>query len=300
MLKVFIGVDELIKKIIKNRWGYIFLIPWLLLFAIFIFLPFITGFTLSLNEYNFVNMKFVGFGNFNELFTNNLFVNSIITTIKIALIIIPVSIAFSMWIANLIFNSGKTMQSVIKAGFYLPTVLSSVAIVVTWKWIFNPAYGLSTYITGLFGIQPIDWYGNPANAVAIVSTLLIFLFVGQPIILYSAAMGGIPESYFEAAEIDGANEVHKFFKITVPLLKPTTLFITVTMTISSLQIFEIPLLLTAGGPQYATTTILYLLYKTAFEYTKFGLASAMGVVLFLIIGAFAIIQFKLLKSDVQY
>lgn len=300
MISNFTEVDKLLKIIIKNRWGYIFLLPWITLFTVFIFLPFITGFVLSLNEYNFVNMKFVGFGNFNELLRDSLFTNSIMNTLKMTLVIIPVSIALSMWISNLIFNSGKTMQSLIKAGFYLPTVLSSVAIVVTWKWIFNPAYGLSTYITGLIGIQPIDWYGNTKNAFFIVSALLIFLFIGQPIILYSAAMGGIPVSYFEAAEIDGANGFQKFFKITVPLLKPTTLFITVTMTISSLQIFEIPLLLTAGGPQYATTTILYLLYKTAFEYTKFGLASSMGVVLFMIIGAFAMLQFKLLKSDVQY
>lgn len=290
----------MVKKIIKNKWGYIFLIPWALLFLIFIFLPFIIGFVLSLFEYDFANYKFVFFENFKTLFDDKIFVNSIFTTLKFAVIIVPVSIAVSLWVSNIITNSGKFVQSAVKAGFYIPAVISSVAIVVAWKWIFNPAYGLSTYITSIMGATSVDWYGNPTNAFFLMSVLLIFLFVGQPIILYSAAMGSIPISYYEAARIDGANKFEEFFKITLPLLKPTTLFITVTMTISSLQVFEIPLLLTGGGPQFSTTTVLNMLYKTAFEYTKFGLAASMGVVLFVIIGLIALIQFKYLRSDVQY
>jgi ABC-type sugar transport system permease subunit len=290
----------LIKKIIKNKWGYIFLIPWALLFLIFIFSSFIIGFILSLYEYDFANYNFVFLKNFRTLFKDHIFLNSILTTLKFALIIVPASIALSLWISNMINDSGKVVQSVVKAGFYIPAVVSSVAIVVAWKWIFNPAYGLSTYVTTMMGVTSIDWYGNPTNAFLLISVLLIFLFIGQPIILYSAAMGSIPISYYEAARIDGASRFQEFFKITLPLLKPTTLFITVTMTISSLQVFEIPLLLTGGGPQFGTTTVLNMLYKTAFEYTKFGLAASMGVVLFMIIGLVALIQFKYLKSDVQY
>lgn len=293
-------MNRLAERIIKNKWGYLFLLPWVLLFTIFIFLPFVIGLILSMYEYNFAALKFAFFDNFILLFQDSIFLNSIATTLLLAVIIVPVCITLALWVSNLIFNSGNTVQSLVKAGFYVPAVISSAALVITWKWIFNPAYGLSKYFTDLLGAASIDWYGSPVNAVLVVSILLILILVGQPIILYSAAMGGIPVSYYEAANIDGATGLQKFFNITLPLLKPTTLFIMVTMTIGSLQIFEIPMLLTAGGPQFKTTTILYLLYKTAFEYTKFGLASAMGVVLFIIIAMIALIQFKYLKSDIQY
>ncbi|NJD03015.1 MAG: sugar ABC transporter permease [Ruminiclostridium sp.] len=293
-------MNRLAERIIKNKWGYLFLLPWVLLFTIFIFLPFVIGLILSMYEYNFAALKFAFFDNFILLFQDSIFLNSIATTLLLAVIIVPVCITLALWVSNLIFNSGNTVQSLVKAGFYVPAVISSAALVITWKWIFNPAYGLSKYFTDLLGAASIDWYGSPVNAVLVVSILLILILVGQPIILYSAAMGGIPVSYYEAANIDGATGLQKFFNITLPLLKPTTLFIMVTMTIGSLQIFEIPMLLTAGGPQFKTTTILYLLYKTAFEYTKFGLASAMGVVLFIIIAIIALIQFKYLRSDIQY
>jgi multiple sugar transport system permease protein len=290
----------LIKRITKNKWAYIFLLPWFLLFSVFILLPFIIGFVISLYEYDFSSMKFILFGNYSSIFKDELFVKSILTTLKIAAIVVPLSIAFSLWVSNSVFNSSKLLQSFVKASFYIPTVVSSVALAITWKWIFNPAYGLCKYITDMLGVPPVDWYGVPLNAVLTISLLLVFVFVGQPIILYSAALGCIPVMYYEAADIDGASGARKFFKITLPLLKPTTLYIIVTMTIAALQIFEIPLLLTAGGPQYNTTTILYLLYKTAFEYTKFGLASSMGVVLFFIIAVIAFLQFKYLNMDVQY
>lgn len=271
-----------------------------MLFSVFIILPFAISFAISMFNYDFINMEFIFLDNYKTLFNDELFVRSILTTLKIAVIVVPFSIVFSLWVSNLIFNSSKAVQSFVKAGFYIPTVVSSVALVITWKWIFNPAYGLSKYLTDLLNLPPIDWYGLSLNAVLTISLLLIFVFVGQPVILYSAALGGIPVTFYEAADIDGATGTQKLIRITLPLLKPTTLYIIVTMTIGALQVFEIPMLLTAGGPQYNTTTILYLLYKTAFEYGKFGLASSMGVVLFVIIAIIAFIQFKYFSSDVQY
>ena len=290
----------MLKRIIKGKWAYFFILPWFTLFAAFIFFPFIMGFVVSMQRYDFVTSKFIFLDNFIALFKSDLFYKSLYATIRIAVILIPCTLIFSLWVANTIAKTRKGFQSFVKASFYIPAVSSSVALAVTWKWIFNPAYGLSAYLCSVAGIPSISWFETSGTAVLIVSICVLACVIGQPIILYSAAIGGIPVTYYEAADIDGATEWNKFFKITFPLLKPTTLFILITTTISSLQVFEVPYLLTAGGPLYGTTTILYQLFKTAFEYMQYGLAASLGVILFIIIASVSALQFKFLNSDVQY
>ncbi|NLV48972.1 MAG: sugar ABC transporter permease [Clostridiaceae bacterium] len=284
----------------RNAVSYMFLAPWLIIFTIFVAYPFFYGFAVSFFEFNYVEKIFIGFENYKMLFTDKMFIRSIFATFKMVVIIIPGTLIFSLWVAHTISNRSKKMQSLTKIVFYLSAIVSEVALVIVWKWVFNPGYGLSATITDFLGISRLNWFGNINLAIPLVSTLVLSFTISQPIILYSAAMNNIPVMYYESAEIDGASSWMKFAKITWPLIRPTTTFILITTTIANLQIFAVPYLLTAGGPEYGTTTILLMIYRNAFEYSKYGYASAMGIVLFLIIALFATLQFKFTQSDIQY
>lgn len=290
----------MIKRIIKDRWAYFFISPWLILFIIFMLFPFVIGIIISFTDYNFASYNFVFFDNYKQIFKQNLFPKAIFISMLIAVIVVFCSVSLALWIANSIRNSRRSFQTFVKAGIYLPGVVCSVALVITWKWIFNPAYGLTKYIADLLGVRAIDWYGITGNALFLIIVLLIGLFMGLPIILYSAAINSIPKTLYEAADVDGATEWQKFINITFPLVKPTTLYLSIVGLIGGLQVFEVPLLLTSGGPAYNTTTVMLLLYRTAFNYDKFGRAAAMGVVLFIVIAIFSFIQLRLFRSDLQY
>ena len=290
----------LIKHIFKEKWTYIFLMPWLILFLVFVLYPFILGLGISLTEYDFANTKFVFLDNYKEIFVQKLFINATGTSLKLVIFIVPCVIFLSLWVSNAITGMRKRTQAFIKASLYIPGTVSSVALVITWKWIFNPAYGFSNYLCNVIGVPPINWYGQATYALFLIIVLVIFIIIGTNVILFSAAIMGIPVSYYEAADIDGVTKLKKFFYITLPLLKPTTLYVSITATIGAFQVFELPLLLTSGGPNFSTTTVMLLLYKTAFEYGKFGLAASMGVVIFVIIAGISSLQFKLLSSDIQY
>lgn len=156
------------------------------------------------------------------------------------------------------------------------------------------------YLIGLFGFEPIAWLGTPKMALISVITVVVTFTIGQPVILFLAGLGGIPTDLYEAAMIDGANSRQRFFKITLPLLKPTTLFVTVTQVIGVFQVFVVVLLLTKGGPANGTQTIVYRMYEMAFDTFQFGYASAIGLVLILVIGVISWIQFRFFGADTEY
>lgn len=290
----------MLKKIYNERWSYFLLLPYGLFFAIFLLLPVILGLVYSFFDYDFSSISFIGFDNFKKIFKDTNFIKSIGITFIIAVTVMPLTMIISLFIAAIIDKMGKGLQAVIKACFFIPAVVSQVALAIGWKYVFNSSYGLFNYVLNVFGLSSVDWLGNPDNARLVIVIVLVTIFIGQPVILFSAAMNAIPLEYYESAQIDGASERKKFFALTLPLMKPTSLFVLVMATINSFQIFVIPYILTRGGPQYGTTTILYKLYMTAFEFGKLGLASSMGVVLFIIISLITLIEFKLLKSDFTY
>ncbi len=288
------------KRIGKNMSSYAFLLPWFVFFLIFMLIPFFMGVFYSFFEYDFANMKFVGFENYEYIFTDAVFVQSIGNTVTIALVVVGLTIIISLFLSNLIVKLSESWQGIAKVAIYIPAVSSSAAIVAIWRWVFGPASGISATICSALGITAIDWFGQSNNAMSLVCLMTLTFSLGQPVVLYTAAIDAIPKVYYEAACLDGASGWKQFRHVTLPMVAPTTLYILVTSTIAMMQVFEVPMLLTSGGPQYSTTTILLLLYKTAFEYTKFGRAAAMGVVLFVIIGVIALFQFKTSKTDITY
>jgi multiple sugar transport system permease protein len=182
----------------------------------------------------------------------------------------------------------------------LPNVISIVIISFVWIWIFEPDYGFFNFLLGLVGIPRVLWLQNPDLALWSIVLSTILIVPGTGVVLYSAAIGAIPRELYEAAEVEGANAVQKWFSITIPLLKPTTLYLMVIYTIAGFQIFERVYIMTGGGPINSTTTIVQLIYQTAFSDFNYGRASAEALILFAIIATFSFIQFRFLSSDVEY
>jgi len=289
-------------KLAKKEWlaAYLFLLPAAIFFIAFVIIPMIGGIIISFFNYTPKTMDFVGLQNFIQIFKDPIFKKSLGNTMFLVIGNVPIVIIFSMFVSLTIYKRSSKVRSFFRSVFYLPAIASVVSITVVWGWIFHPNYGILNYILSFFGVDPQVWLGNPSIAKWAILMVLVTLSVGQPIVLYMASLGNIPKDYLEAAEIDGANARQIFWNITWPLLKPTTLYIVIITTINSFQCFSIIQLLTAGGPNYATTTIMYQVYERSFTLGQYGIASSMGVILAVIVMAISIVQYKYFGSDVEY
>jgi len=290
----------LIKRIVDARWAYLFLLPAYIPFLIFTIYPLFDGVRLSFYDADLGGQTFVGLENYAKLLHDDAFLHGVRNTITFVVGVVPAALLLSLIIAVMVFPLSKSVQSFFRLAFYLPTVASGVVLTMVWLWIYSPTFGLLNYILTSLGLPRVTWLGDTSTALPSLAFVVLTWIIGQPIILYLAALGNVPQEVTEAAMIDGANSWQRFWKVTLPLLMPTTLFILVTQTINVFQVFVVVLLMTKGGPAYATMTIVYDIYQTAFDFYKFGYASAMGVVLLLIIGTIAIIQYRFLGREVQY
>lgn len=281
--------------------GYLFILPAMVFFLTFVLYPMIKGVYMSLFRFRGRNESFVGLKNYIDLMTDRVFLQSMSNTLFIVAIAVPIVVILSLFIAINIYNKSAIVRSFFRGIFYLPAVSSVVSITVVWLWIYNPDFGILNYI--LRSINVIDgniqWLGNSSTAIYAVIIVLITTSIGQPIILYIAALGNVPVELIESAKIDGAKNWTVFRHIIWPLITPTTLYIVVTTTINSFQIFALIQLMTAGGPNYATSTVMYLVYETGIRIQDYGKASAMGVILAIIIAVISTLQFKYLNKDIE-
>lgn len=289
----------------KNKWrdnllGYGFMAPFIIAFAFFFVYPIIEAIRLSFFDYTLVKQEWTGLNNYISLFKNPNFIKSLRNTFSFVAICVPCTTLLSLFVANVIRRLHPVATALFRAAFYLPSITASAVLAVTWKLIYNPQNGVLNWFLSLFNVEPILWLANSKVVLGALAVIVVTWQVGYPIILFCAGLDGIPSTYIEAASIDGANRMRIFWQVIMPLLKPTTLYVIVTNTIGSFQTFAVVQLLTAGGPNYATSTVMYQLYETAFKYGKLGLASAMGVILAVLIGIVAVFQFKLLADDVEY
>ena len=267
--------------------SYAFLAPILIFFTVFVLAPMIMGFVTSFFNYSMTSFKFVGLENYSRMFADKVFVKSLINTVIIVIGSVPIVVLFSLFVAS------RT---------YLPVVTGSVAVTVVWKWIYDPLSGILNFVlkSGHVINQNISWLGDKHWALMAIIIILLTTSVGQPIILYIAAMGNIDNSLVEAARVDGATEFQVFWKIKWPSLLPTTLYIAIITTINSFQCFALIQLLTSGGPNYSTSTLMYYLYEKAFKLSEYGYANTMGVFLAVMIAIISFAQFKILGNDVEY
>jgi len=241
---------------------------------------------------------FIGLGNYKELFQDQIFLGALRNTFVIVIVSVPTVLVFSLWIANAIYNMRPGLTSLFRIVFYLPVVTGSVAVTVVWKWMYNNYYGIFNYLLKNAGVidKNINWLGDSRFALWAIIIILFTTSVGQPIVLYVSALGNVDQSLVEAAQVDGATRNQVFWKIKWPQIMPTTLYILIITTINSFQCFALIQLLTSGGPNHSTDTVMYYIYYTAFKLYRYGYGNAMGVVLMLVIAALSALQFKLGRS----
>ena len=282
--------------------SYLFLAPALVFFVIFVIVPIFNGVFTSFFHYERSTFEFSGLDNYIRLFGDPIFYKSLLNTIVLVIASVPIIVLFSLFVSAVIYQKNSFVRSAFRGIFYLPVVTGSVAVTVVWRWIFDPYNGVLNYVLQTyFGVEDsIQWLGDKRYALVAIIIILITTSVGQPIILYIASLGNLDTSHIEAAEIDGASSWQVFKHIKWPGIMPTTLYVVVITTINTFQCFALVKLLTNGGPNYSTSTLMYQVYETAFKNQDFGYANAIGVILALVIGLFSWIQFKFFGNDVDY
>ena len=280
--------------------AYLFLLPALVFFVVFVIIPICIGVFTSFFDYTNRKFEFAGFDNYLRLFTDEYFLKSLKNTIVLVVVSVPIIVLLSLFISVILYQRNAVVRSVFRGIYYLPVVTGTVAVTVVWKWLFDPYYGILNYTFEKLGLMdpqnPIVWLGDKRFALMAIIIILITTSVGQPIILYIAALGNVDVSQVEAAKIDGATNWQVFKYVKWPGILPTTLYVVVITTINTFQCFSLIQLLTSGGPDKSTSTVMYLVYETAFKEYKYGYANAMGVILAIFIGIFSLIQFRAFRS----
>ncbi|HEY9575658.1 MAG TPA: sugar ABC transporter permease [Lachnospiraceae bacterium] len=285
----------------ETRNAYLFLLPSLVFFVGFVIVPMVLCIVMSFFDSSMgknTHDTFIGFANYVELWKDPIFLKALKNTLVIVIVSVPVVTLFSLWVSSAVYQMHGAALSFFRCVFYLPVVTGSVAVTVVWKWMFNNYYGIFNYIgktTGLLD-KNINWLGDERFALACIILILLTTSVGQPIVLYVSALGNVDNSLIEAAEVDGANHLQVFWKIKWPQIMPTTLYILVITTINSFQCFALIQLLTSGGPNHSTDTVMYYIYYTAFKLYRYGYGNAMGVILAIFIAVLSAVQFKLAKE----
>ncbi|OMD45752.1 glycerol-3-phosphate ABC transporter permease [Paenibacillus borealis] len=288
-------------KVQENMLAYLFLAPSLLLFGVFLFYPLLKSVYLSLHSTDPAGRiaAYVGFDNFNALFTSGLFLDGIRVTALFALLTVPTGLLLALVLAALTHNQlrGKRL---FQFAFSLPMVLSVGSAAVIWKFLFHPTLGMLNYLLELAGMTPVAWLVNPDTALLSISLMTVWMNLGFNYIILSSGMQGISDEIYESARIDGAGAVTVFRKITLPLLSPTLFFVLVVSIISAFQAFGQINILTAGGPMNSTNVFVYSIYREAFVNFRFGTGSAQALMLFLVIMLLTLIQFKWVERKVHY
>ena len=283
----------------RNRWGIVFILPQLISLVCLGIIPIVIAFVLSFFDWNgFSSPVFTGFQNFKAVFTDPDTAIAIKNTLIYSVIYVPCSIALSLGLAMLLNKAwGKMFY---RAVFFLPQIVTSVGIAVVWSWIYQPQFGILNMILRFLGIEGKEWLRDPSTAMGAVIVMSIWWGLGYNIVLFLAGLQNVPKTYVDAAKIDGANERQVFFNITIPLISPTTLLVTITTMINAFQVFDQMFLLTSWGPAKRTYTIAIHTYQTAFKSYELGKASTAALILFFVVVAVSVIQFKLSDKWVHY
>ena len=288
----------------EDLWGYIFIAAAMIIFCVFTLYPVISAVYTSFFNYKPFGSEYVGLKNYVDTLKYskfNLFYKAAFNTLVYTAVVVPLSLLLSFSIAVMIRPFKKKTQSVFKAMYYLPGIASGVALSVVWLWLYDSSpEGIFNRLLGVFGISPQNWLSSTKTSMLSLIIMALLSSHGVRIITYIAALLGIDNSYFEAAELDGATFFQKVRFIVWPLVKPTTLFLLVTGVIGSFQVFMNAYMMTGGGPDNATTMVGLMIFNNAFKYSDYGLACAQALILAVVIAAISLLQFKLMGEDVEY
>ncbi len=289
----------------EHGWSYAFIAPSIITFACFTFAPVVWSAVISVQKYNlrtggtFVDPIWM---NYQKAFTGlgGIFVTSIGNTLTYTVFTVTTNIVVGLALASLIQPLHRHVRTFFRAAFYLPAVTSSLIVGMTWAYIYNAQWGFANYLLRLIGVEPVRWLSNPDIVLGSITASAMLTIPATAVVLFSAAMGGIPTEFYEAADLDGASPVQKWWWITLPLIRPTTLYLTVIYTIASFEVFERIYVMVPSGVGRSTQTIVTQIYYSWFKDFDLGVSAAQAMMLFVMIGAVALVQFRVLRSNVEY
>ncbi|MBB6672113.1 carbohydrate ABC transporter permease [Cohnella nanjingensis] len=287
----------------NSKAPYFFIAPTLILLTIFSLIPIAVALVISFTDMDLTGLadysaiKFIGLRNYIDVVSDPIFGKAILNTLFYVIIGVPLVIAVSLAVALLI-NLGKSrLYKVFRVVYYMPSVTNVVAVAVVWGYLYNPSIGLFNYLLGKLHIAGVPWLTDPVMAKISLIILALWRGIGLNMIIFIAALQGIPKSYYEAAQLDGANLWQQMTRITLPMLRYAIFFVSITTMIGWLQFFEEPFIMTNGGPLDSTTSVSLFIYRNGFQLSHFGYAAAGSFVLFAAIIAVTLIQFRMQNKD---
>ncbi|KMY48794.1 carbohydrate ABC transporter permease [Peribacillus loiseleuriae] len=286
--------------LVRKRVPYLFILPWIIGFLVFTLGPLVSSLIMSLFDWPITGeAKFIGLNNFTKMFTADpQFYDSLVITFKFAAIFVPLNLISALVLALLITQPVKGVK-IFRTLFYLPAVVSGVAVSIIWGWIFNSEFGVLNYLLSLIGIEGPNWLIDPKWAIVTI-VIASAWGVGTMMLIFYTDIKGIPPELYEAASIDGAGPLRQFFSITIPTITPTILFNVITSVIAALQQLTLVLLLTGGGPLKSTYFYGLFVYNNAFKHHHLGYASANAWFMFIIILILTMIIFRSSSTWVFY
>ncbi len=279
--------------------GYTFISPFIFGFLLWFLIPAVVAIWLTVHDWNLLSApKFVGLKNFERMLTDKLFWQSLKVTLTYTLVAVPVGLLLGLVLA-LLLNAKTRGITVFRTVYYLPSIVPAVATAVLWAWIFNTEYGLANAALRAVGLPKIRWLQDPEWALPALIIVALWGF-GSGMVIYLAGLQGIPQVFYEAADIDGAGRWAKLRHITIPLVSPVIFFNLIIGIIASFQVFTTAQLMTNGGPENATLVYVLYMYQNAFTTMRMGYAAAMAWVLFAIVAVLTLFVFKYIGGRVHY
>ncbi|WP_101296806.1 carbohydrate ABC transporter permease [Halegenticoccus soli] len=280
---------------------YLIVFPKVLLFSVVLLVPFVGAFWISLHQWEPLATQhpFVGLDNYVALFRDPIFWDALVNTAGYSLALIAIDVPIALGLA-LLLNMNLRGTKFYSAAIFLPVVTSWVVVSLIWSWLYNPQYGLINAALGTVGLPQPDWLQSSKTALASIALMSIWKHVGFNMVIFLAGLKGIPDDFYEAAIIDGANRWQRFRYITLPLLKPTSFFVVVVTLIFSFRLYTQVYVMTQGGPVHSTYSIVFYFWEQGFQQFNMGYASAIAVVLFLIVFGLSIVQQRTWGDTVEY
>ncbi|GHV52346.1 ABC transporter permease [Spirochaetia bacterium] len=294
---------KLSKQLRIDLTGYAFILPNIIGMVCFTLIPIIFSLVISFTDWDFTrgigNWNFIGLKNFIDMWSDEWFTTALLHTVIFAFVTVPVIIGISLVLA-VIIDKACYAKTPLRLAMFMPYISNIVAVSIVWVMMYSP-WGPFTQMIQFFGIEnPPKWLGDYHWALPAIMIMAVWGGIGYCIMIYTSAIQSLPEELYEAANIDGASEVRKFFKLTVPLLSPTIFFLVITQFIGAFQVFAQVQVMTRGGPGTSTNVLVYYIYRSAFTYYKMGYGAAMSWILFLILFIITLIQWKGQKKWVGY
>jgi len=284
-------------KKFKNVTSYLLVTPYILHVLLFVAFPVVFSFILTFHKWNIISpMEYVGLTNYEKLLQDRFFLKSVLNTLTFLIIHIPLQIVISLALA-VALNEKLPFRAFFRGAFFMPVVVSGVVVTIMWQQLYSLEVGVLNKLLIAIGLNRVGWLTDPSWAMASIAFMATWKNVGLYIILFLVGLQTVPQSYYEAADIEGANGWQKFWHITLPAINPTVFMVVILSTIGGFSLFIEPYIMTGGGPLNSTLSAVLYVYKQGFFYYHMGYAATLGLVFALLILAVVVVQKRFIERD---